>query len=149
MIFFWKCNCFLFSKIKFQNGAHLKKKWGRGAFLTYFSHSLVRREKKQKFLQHISHLHTYMYLAQPSDLFCLPDFAKIAYLTEMVSLWCDSWCWFLFPPCWSNQWITKWWAKFRWEWLLLIFIYTIGKFIIFCKPLKDFEYALIILALFW
>ena len=46
----------------------LKKK---GLFLTYFSHFLVTREKLQKFLQHISHSHTYMYFAHPID-FCLP-----------------------------------------------------------------------------
>ena len=35
-----------FLEIKFQNGAHLKKR----LFLTYFSHFLVTREKLQKFL---------------------------------------------------------------------------------------------------
>ena len=56
-----------FLKIKFQNGAHLKK----GLFLTYFSHFLVTREKLQKLLQHISHSHTctYMYFAHPIDFF--------------------------------------------------------------------------------
>ena len=38
---------------------------------TYFSHFLVTREKLQKFLQHISHSHTYMYFVHPIDLFCL------------------------------------------------------------------------------
>ena len=79
---------FPFSEIKFQNGAHLKKE----LFLTYFSHFLATREKTQKFLQHISHLHKYTYFAHPIDLFCLPDLAKIANLSGMVSLWCDSWC---------------------------------------------------------
>ena len=41
------------------------------AILTYFSHSLVTREKLQKLLQHISHSHTYMYFAHPIDLFAL------------------------------------------------------------------------------
>ena len=36
-------------------------------FLTYFSHFLVTREKLQKFLQHISHSHTYTYFAHPID----------------------------------------------------------------------------------
>ena len=63
----------LFLKIKFQNGAHLKK----GLFLTYFSHFLVIREKFQKFLQHISQTHTYTYFAHPIDLFCLTNFEKI------------------------------------------------------------------------
>ena len=35
----------------------------KGLFLTYFSHFLVTRGKLQKFLQHISHSHTYTYFA--------------------------------------------------------------------------------------
>ena len=61
-----------FLEIKFQNGAHLQK----GLFLTYFSHFLVTKEKLQKFLQHISHSHTYMYFAHPIDSFCLTNFEK-------------------------------------------------------------------------
>ena len=57
---------------QFQNGAHLK----RGLFLTYFSHFLVTREKLQKFLQHISHLHTYVYFAHPIDFFALTILKK-------------------------------------------------------------------------
>ena len=92
-----KKNVILFSllKIKFQNGAHLKK----GLFLTYFSHFLVTREKLRKFLQHISHSHTYMYFAHPIDLFCLTNFEK----NTNFSLWYESWCWFLFAPFWNNQ----------------------------------------------
>ena len=45
-------------------------------FLTYFSHSLVTREKLRKFLQHISHSHTYTYFAHPIDFFCLTNFEK-------------------------------------------------------------------------
>ena len=62
----------LFLEIKFQNGAHLKK----GLFLTYFSHFLVTREKLQKFLQHISHSHTYTYFAHPIDFLALPILKK-------------------------------------------------------------------------
>ena len=47
------------------------------AILTYFSHFLVTREKLQKFLQHISHSHIYMYFAHPIDFFCLTNFEKI------------------------------------------------------------------------
>ena len=39
--------------------------WKKGLFLSYFSHFLVTREKLQKFLQHISHSHTYTYFAHP------------------------------------------------------------------------------------
>ena len=62
-----------FLEIKIQNGAHLKK----GLFLTYFSHFLVTGEKLQKFLQHISHSHTYTYFAYPIDFFALPILKKI------------------------------------------------------------------------
>ena len=37
---------------------------------------LVAREKLQKFLQHISHSHTYMYFAHPIDFFALPILKK-------------------------------------------------------------------------
>ena len=46
------------------------------AILTYFSHFLVTREKLQKFLQHISHSHTYTYFAHPIDFFCITNFEK-------------------------------------------------------------------------
>ena len=55
------------------NGAHLKL----GLFLTHFSHFLVTREKLQKFLQHISHSHTYTYFAHPIDFFATPILKKI------------------------------------------------------------------------
>ena len=51
----------------------------KGLFLTYFSHFLITREKLQKFLQHISHSHTYMYFAHPIDIFCLTNFEKKKY----------------------------------------------------------------------
>ena len=60
-------------EIKFQNGAHLKKR----AILTYFSHFLVTREKLQKFLQHISQTHTYTYFAHPIDFSALPILKKV------------------------------------------------------------------------
>ena len=61
-------------KIKFQDGAHLKKK---RLFFTYSSHFLVTKKKTQKILQHISHLHTHTYLAHPIDFFTLPISQKI------------------------------------------------------------------------
>ena len=67
---------------------------------TFFS----RQGKLQKFLQHISPSHTYMYFAHPIDFFALPIFEKKnTNLSGMVSLWYDSWCYFLFAPFWSNQ----------------------------------------------
>ena len=55
---------------------------------TFFSH----QEKLQKFLQHISHSHTYMYFAYPIDFFTLPILKKNTNLLGMVSLWYESWC---------------------------------------------------------
>ena len=49
-----------------------KTKQSKKLFLTYFSHFLVTREKTQKFLQHISHLHTDTYFAHPINFFALP-----------------------------------------------------------------------------
>ena len=89
-----------FLEIKFQNGAHLKKR----AILTYFPHFLVTKEKLPKFLQHISHSHTYIHVFFSSYwLFCLTNFEKLTNLSGMVSLWYESWCWFLFAPFWNNQ----------------------------------------------
>ena len=52
-------------------GNHILKlrSFKKRLFLTYFSHFLVTREKLQKYLQHISHSHTYTYFAHPMDFF--------------------------------------------------------------------------------
>ena len=55
---------------------------------TCFSH----QGKLQKFLQHISHSHTYTYFAHPIDFFCLTNFEKNTNLSDTVSLWYESWC---------------------------------------------------------
>ena len=67
-------------------------------FLTYFSHFLVTREKLQKFFQHISHSHTYMYFAHPFDHLYLTNFEQKKY--EFIRY--GSWCWFVFAPFWNN-----------------------------------------------
>ena len=72
------------------NWRSFKKK--KGYFLAYFSHFLVTREKLQKFLQHVSHSHTYTYFAHPIDFFCLTNCERNTNLSGMDSLWCDSWC---------------------------------------------------------
>ena len=59
-----------------------KKKW---LFLTYFSHFLVTREKTQKNPSTNIPL-TYTYFAHFDFFFCLPNFAKVANLSCMVSL---------------------------------------------------------------
>ena len=70
-------------------------KWGsfetRAIFdllFTFFSH----QGKLQKFLQHISHSHTYMYFAHPIDFFALPILKKKKNLSSMVSHWYESSC---------------------------------------------------------
>ena len=131
--FFRKMYFFLFWKSKFQNGAHLIK-W---LFLTYF---YIFYSKTQKFLQHISRLHTYTYFAHPIDFYAFPILQKL----QICRIW------FLFGvtpgvDSYSRHFgainkSIKWWAKFRLECLLLIFIYTYGKFIVIWKPRPDFEW---------
>ena len=61
-------------------------------FRPTFHICLVTREKLQKFLQHISHSHTYMYFAHPIDFFALQILEKKNHtiLSGMVSLWYES-----------------------------------------------------------
>ena len=63
VLFFWKSN--------FKMALICKK----GYFDLLFTF-LVTREKLQKFLQHISHSHTYTYFAHPIDFFALPILKK-------------------------------------------------------------------------
>ena len=110
-----------------------KKKW---LFFTYFSRFLVTRERLQKFLQQISHIHTYMYFAYHIYFFALPILKKntnllfIGYVFSLV--------WFpvliLIRAILEQSINTKWWAKFKLECLLLICIYTNAKFILIWKP---------------
>ena len=48
----------------------------RAIFDLLFTFLVITREKLQKFLQHISHLHSYMYFALPIGFFCLTNFEK-------------------------------------------------------------------------
>ena len=112
-------------------------KWHSFEKKSYFwptFHIFSHQGKLQKFLQHIAHSHTYTYFAHPFDFFYLTNFEKNTNLSDTVSLWYESWCWFLFASFCNNQLITKWWATFKLECLLLICVYTNAKFIVFCKP---------------
>ena len=106
--------------------------WKRAIFdllLTFFSY----QGKVTKIPSaHISLTYIHIFWS-PYWLFYLTNFEKNMNLSDTVSLWYESWCWFLFPPFWNNQW-TKWWAKFKSECLLLICTYTNAKFIVICKP---------------
>ena len=119
---------FSFLKIKFQNGAHLKK----GLFLTYFSHFLVTRESyKNSFSTYLTHIHTCILL---TVLTFLPyQFWKSTNLSGMVSLWYES-CMVLILTRAILEQITKWWAKFKLKCLLLMCVYTNAKFLVICKP---------------
>ena len=57
------------------------------AIFDLLSTFLVTREKLQKFLQHISHSHTYMYFAHPIYFFCLTNLEKKIWIYQV---------WFLF-----------------------------------------------------
>ena len=98
---------------------------------TFFSH----QEKVTKIPSaHISLTYIHVFCS-PHWLFLPYQFwKKNTNLSDTISLWYESWCWFLFAPFWNNQWITKWWAKFKLECLLLICTYTNAKFIDICKP---------------
>ena len=78
---------------------------------------------------HISLTYIHVFCS-PYWLFCLTNLEQNTNLSDTVSLWYESWCWFLFAPFWNNQLITKWWAKFKLECLLLICTYTNAKFIV-------------------
>ena len=54
--------------------------------MTYFSHFLVTREKTQKILRHIFHLHKYTYLAYPIDFFALQICKKYEFIKYGCSL---------------------------------------------------------------
>ena len=60
----------------FENQISRLRSFETRAILTYSSHFLFTMEKLHKFLQHVSHSHTYMYFAHPIDLFCLTNFEK-------------------------------------------------------------------------
>ena len=64
---------------------------------------LVTRGKnyKNSFSTYVTHIHN-MYIAHPIDIFCLTNLEENTNLSGMVSLWYDSWCWFLFAPFWNN-----------------------------------------------
>ena len=114
------------------NGAYLK-----GLFLTYFSFFFCHQGKDtQNSLSHISRTYTYVFCA---DIFAFPILQKMRIYHVL----------FLFGATpgvisYSRHFgafnrIIKWWAKFKLECLLMIFIYTNAKFTVICKT-PDFEW---------
>ena len=51
---------------------------------------------------HISNTYIHVFCS-PYWLFCRTNFEKNTNLSGTVSLWYESWCWFLFAPFWNNQ----------------------------------------------
>ena len=100
--------------------------------VTFFS---ITREKTQKFLQHISHLHTYTYFAHPIDYFLPYQFYK----NYEFIMYCFSLVWLLvlilFHSILEQPINNKMVSKIRLECLLLMTsIYTNAKVIVICKP---------------
>ena len=129
VIVFFSFRFFFFFKSNFKMALIWKKKAILYLLFTFFNH----QRKVTKFPSaHISL--TYIHVFLLTLLTFLPyqfwKKKKNTNLSGMVSLWCDSWCWFLSTPSWNNQQITKWWAKLKLECLLL----TYAKFIVICKP---------------
>ena len=127
-----KRNCFLFGN-QISKWRSFEKK---GYFWPTFHIFLVTRESyENSFSTYLTHIHTRILLTLLR--FFLPyQLEKNTNLSGTVSLWYESWCWILFAPFRNNQKITKWWAKFKLECLLLICTYTNAKF-----KVSDFEHV--------
>ena len=80
-----------FLEIKCQNGAHLKKKGYFWLTFHFFSHQ--GKDTKNPFTTYPTYIHTHILLTLLS-FFAIPILWNYANLSYMVSLWCDSWCWF-------------------------------------------------------
>ena len=109
--------------------------WKRAIFDLLFTFFSLQGKVTKIPTAHISLTYIWCILLTLLAFFCLTNFEKKNMnLSGMVSLWYESWSWFLFAPFWNNQKITKWWAKFKLECLLPICVYTNAKFIVICKP---------------
>ena len=108
--------------------------WKRGYFWPTFHIFLFTRENLHKFLQHISHSHTYMYFAHPFDLFSLPILKKYEFIRYSFSL-----VWVLvliliraiLEQSINNKMVSKTYVGMS---TTDMCIYTNAKFIVICKP---------------
>ena len=76
-----------------------EKKGSFDLLFTFFSH----QGKVTKIPSaHISHTYIHVFCS-PCWLFSPYQFGKKSNLSDTVSLWYESWCWFLFAPFWNNQ----------------------------------------------
>ena len=92
-----KRNCSLFWKSNFKMALIWKRLfWPTFTFFSY-------QGKVTKIpLVHISLTYIHVFCS-PYWLFCLTNFEKNTNLSDTVSLWYESWCWFLFTSFWNNQ----------------------------------------------
>ena len=124
-------NVFFFFEIKFQNGTHLKKRAIFDLLFTFFSH---QGEVTKIPSVHISLIYIHVFCS-PYRLFLPHQFwkkKKYKFIRYGFSL-----VWVLvliLIRAILEQSITKWWAKFKLECLLLICVYTNAKYIVICKP---------------
>ena len=82
--------------------------WKKDYFWPTFHIFLVTRESyKNSLSTYLTHIHAcilFTLLIFFFFFFCLTNFEKKnTNLSGMVSLWYESWCWFLFAPFWNNQ----------------------------------------------
>ena len=83
----------------FENLISKWRSFEKKGFFTFFSY----QGKVTKIPSaHISLAYIHIFCS-PYWLFCITNFEKNTNLSGMVSLWYDSWCWFLFEPFLSNQ----------------------------------------------
>ena len=122
VFFFWKSN--------FKMALIWKKK---GIFDLLFTFLVTRESYKNSFSTYVTHIHTRILLTLMNFLpyqFWEKKYEFIRYGFFLV--------WFLLlvliRAILKQPIITKWWAKFKLECLLLIYTYTNAKSIIICKP---------------
>ena len=69
---------------------------------TFFSYQGKVIKLPSAHIWDLTHIHTRILLTLLT-FFCLTNFEKNTNLSCTVSLWYESWCWFLFAPFWNNQ----------------------------------------------
>ena len=74
----------------------------RAIFDLLFTFFSLKGKLQKSFSTYLTHIHTCILLTL---LTFLPYqfWKKNTNLSGMVSLWYESWCWFLFAPFWNNQ----------------------------------------------
>ena len=113
----------------------------KGPFWTCFSQFFNHQGKTQKFLQHISNLQKYEFCS-PFWHFLPNQFCKNYKFTMYGFSLVQLLVLILICAIFENQLITKWWANFKLECILLISFHTNAKFSVICRT-PDFEWWLV------